>query len=554
MKYSNLNNLYQLFSYQKNKNPKKKVIYEKVNQIWKGYSFEEINSKISLLQSFLIQRKIKKGDRIFLLSSSNVDWVAIDLAIQSVGGITVPAFVTNNKTDNEYIINDCKPKLLFIENNDLFKKNREVLKDFKKKVIFIENVTDNQNLKKIYEKTSLKFTLPFINRQDLSCIIYTSGTYNNPKGVMLPHEAILHNCEAAYDRLKDLNFSNEVFLSFLPLSHSYERMAGIYFPLSIGAKIFFVKKMENISSDFRQVKPTIVSGVPRFYENLYKKIFLAIKNSNTQFAKILQKRINKNYKQSIVKSLFYYFFLTILKYRIKKNFGGNLKVFISGGAALDASINRFFLELGIPILQGYGQTESGPLISCNNLINNSPESVGYPVKGVDVRINKNHEIIVKGPNLMKGYWNMKSLTKKTIIKGWLYTGDLGKFDNEGRLIITGRKKELIVTSGGDNISPQKIENQFSCFSEIKNCIIYGDSKPYIIGIFFVEETLEKNVIKHIVTQVNKKLNSIERVRKFIVTQKKLTIENGLMTSTYKVKKKKVLKIMEVEINKLYSSL
>lgn len=552
MKYNDISNLYQLFSYQKDKNPNKNLIYQKLNNRWRGYSYKEIHLKIVLLQSFFKQRKIKKGDRVFLLSNSCVDWVIIDLAVQSIGAVTVPAFTTNNKSDNDFIINDCEPKLFFIENYELFEKNKSIFKNRIRKLIFINNLNKYFNLDQIYNKTPLKFDLPQVGRQDLSCIIYTSGTYNKPKGVMLPHAAILHNCEAAFDSLKDLGFKNEVFLSFLPLSHSYERMAGVYFPISIGAKVFFVKKIENINLDFKDVRPSIVNGVPRFYENLYKKIFNSIKNSNKKLSKILHDiAVSENYRSSLLEWLFLNFFLLFIRFKIKKNFGGSLKLFISGGAALDPSISRFFLKLGIPILQGYGQTEAGPLISCNTLKNNNPLSVGYPVKHVNVKINKENEILVSGPNLMKGYWNNHSLTKKTLVNNWLHTGDLGKLDEFGRLIITGRKKELIVTSGGDNISPQKIENLFSTFSEIRNCIIFGDSKPYLIGIFFVESYVNKAVISLIVKKVNKKLNSIERIRKFIITNKELTVENGLMTSTFKVKKKQIFKIFSMEINKLY---
>ena len=263
MKYNDISNLYQLFSYQKDKNPNKNLIYQKLNNRWRGYSYKEIHLKIVLLQSFFKQRKIKKGDRVFLLSNSCVDWVIIDLAVQSIGAVTVPAFTTNNKSDNDFIINDCEPKLFFIENYELFEKNKSIFKNRIRKLIFINNLNKYFNLDQIYNKTPLKFDLPQVGRQDLSCIIYTSGTYNKPKGVMLPHAAILHNCEAAFDSLKDLGFKNEVFLSFLPLSHSYERMAGVYFPISIGAKVFFVKKIENINLDFKDVRPSIVNGVPR---------------------------------------------------------------------------------------------------------------------------------------------------------------------------------------------------------------------------------------------------------------------------------------------------
>ena len=554
MKYNNINNLYQLFSYQNDENPEKKIFFQKIGQEWQGFSFKNINLKVSLIQKFLLQRKIKKGDRVFLLSNSCVDWVAIDLAIQSVGGVTVPAFTTNNNSDNKFIITDCTPKLIFIENSELFKKNEDILKDLKKKIIFINPFEDNLSLKEIYSQTPLKLCLPSVSKDDLSCIIYTSGTYNNPKGVMLPHKAVLHNCEAAFERLKDLGFKNEVFLSFLPLSHSYERMAGIYFPISIGAKVFFVKKIENIMSDFREVKPTIVNGVPRFYQNLYKKVFSNIKHFNEKFSKKLLTSVNSNNQENFLQSLIFKIILNFLKFKIKNIFGGNIKVFISGGAALDSFISNFFLKFDLHIIQGYGQTESGPLISCNSLKNNNPESVGFPVKDVKVKINKTHEILVTGPNLMRGYWGLDSLTKKTLIKNWLYTGDLGRFDIDGRLIITGRKKELIVTSGGENISPQKIENLFSVYSGITNCIVYGDSKPYLIAIFFTEKKVGYKTVRKIVNEVNSKNSSIERIRSFIVSHELLTVDNGLITGTYKVRKEKLFKKFKKEIDKLYPSL
>ena len=234
--------------------------------------------------------------------------------------------------------------------------------------------------------------------------------------------------------------------------------------------------------------------------------------------------------------------------------GGNIKILISGGAALNPEIGNFFNKLNLTLLQGYGQTEASPLISCNRKFSNDPKTVGPPVRNVRVKISDEGEILVKGMNLMQGYWKKSVLTKKTIINGWLHTGDLGEIDKQGRIIITGRKKDLIITSGGDNISGQRIENILMSYSEISQVVVYGDNKPYLIALIKISEGNNENDLKIILQAVNKNLNSIERIRKFIILEQELTYENGLMTQTMKIKRKKVLEFYHDQINKLYKSL
>ena len=400
-----------------------------------------------------------------------------------------------------------------------------------------------------------KIDLPKIKKSDISSIIYTSGTSGNPKGVILSHKSIIHNCIAAFELLKDINFKNEKFLSFLPLSHSYERMVGLYFPLYINGQIYFCKKMENILSDFKEVNPTIVTAVPRFYENIYKKIYLNIKKSNKIFQSFFEISLKKNFNDfSLLKKFQVKIFYFFLKRKIKNIFGRNFKTFVSGGAALDPKISNLFKFLDIEILQGYGQTEAGPLISCNNLKNNNPLTVGFPIMGIKVKILDTDEIVVKGPNVMNGYWRNKKLSDEVLKNGWLHTGDLGCFDKNGRLIINGRKKDLIVTSGGENISPQKIENYFQLYTEILHTVVFGDSKPFLICIFSVERGVNKSRISRIVDEVNKSLNSVEKIRKFFVAEEPFTYENNLLTQTFKVKKKEVYLKYEKSIKEFYSKL
>ena len=553
------NNLFEIFNYHLAKTPHKKVFFKK-EKIWDSSNFIETSKRIKKISFFLIKNRIKKGDRVFLLSNNRIEWVEFDLAIMMSGGVTVPSFVTNNTTDNEFIIKDCEPKFIVLENEKVFKKNKKFLNKFKTKIVLIEpseNFTDYKEITSHKDKQIKKIT---VKKEDISSIIYTSGTTGNPKGVILTHKSIMHNLQGAIELINDFNLKNERFFSFLPLSHSYERMAGLYFPILIGAEIYFCSTTDKLLSEIKEVKPTILSAVPRLYENIFKKIKFQINKTNFLVSYLLKKTfllIENNPKENI--NFFEKFLVTIfLKYILKKKvlqiFGKKIKVLISGGAALNPDVGIFFNKLGISLLQGYGQTEASPLISCNRKKNNDPYTVGQPVKDVKVKISNNGEILVSGDNLMQGYWKSKKLTNETLKCGWLHTGDLGKIDEQGRIIITGRKKELIVTSGGENISSQKIENMLLSFDEISQAIVYGDGKPFLIALIKLNDDYKKTDVKKLIQALNYNLNSIEKIRKFIVMDLEPTYENGLMTQTMKLKKQKIFLRYKKEIGRLYGNL
>ena len=553
------NNLFEIFNHHLAKTPHKKVFFKK-EKIWDSSNFIETSKRIKKISFFLIKNRIKKGDRVFLLSNNRIEWVEFDLAIMMSGGVTVPSFVTNNTTDNEFIIKDCQPKFIVLEDEKVFKKNKRFLNKFKTKIILIEpseNFTDYKEITSHKDKQIKKIT---VKKEDISSIIYTSGTTGNPKGVILTHKSIMHNLQGAIELINDFNLKNERFFSFLPLSHSYERMAGLYFPILIGAEIYFCSTTDKLLSEIKEVKPTILSAVPRLYENIFKKIKFQINKTNFLVSYLLKKTfllIENNPKENI--NFFEKFLVTIfLKYILKKKvlqiFGKKIKVLISGGAALNPDVGIFFNKLGISLLQGYGQTEASPLISCNRKKNNDPYTVGQPVKDVKVKISNNGEILVSGDNLMQGYWKSKKLTNETLKCGWLHTGDLGKIDEQGRIIITGRKKELIVTSGGENISSQKIENMLLSFDEVSQAIVYGDGKPFIIALIKLNDDYKKTDVKKLIQALNYNLNSIEKIRKFIVMDLEPTYENGLMTQTMKLKKEKIFLRYKKEIGRLYGNL
>jgi len=551
-------NLFDIFNYHFEKTPYKKVFFKKKKQ-WESSSFYESSKRINKIISFFTEKKIKKGDRIFLLSNNRVEWVEFDLAIMMVGGITVPSFVTNNRTDNEYIIKDSKPKFIILENESVYKKNENFLNKLINKIIFIDSTQNFMDYEKIISKKSIKIKNIKVSKNDISSIIYTSGTTGNPKGVVLTHKSIMHNLIGASELISDFNLKNERFISFLPLSHSYERMAGLYFPILIGAEIYFCSSTDKLLTEIKEVKPTILSAVPRLYENIFTKIKSQVKKSNFIISNLLKKSFlnieTETKKINFIEKLLIMFFLRfILKRKVLGIFGNKIKVLISGGAALSPTVGFFFKKLGISLLQGYGQTEASPLISCNRKNNNNPNTVGRAVKNVNVKISNYGEILVSGDNLMLGYWKQKKLTNETIKNGWLHTGDLGKIDDKGRIIITGRKKELIVTSGGENISSQRIENMFLNFEEISHAIIFGDGKPFLIALIRVSDEHKNVNLKRLIENLNKNLNTIEKIRKFILIDIEPTYENGLMTQTMKIKKEKVFLRYKNQIDSLYRTL
>ena len=396
-----------------------------------------------------------------------------------------------------------------------------------------------------------------IIRKDLACIIYTSGTTGNPKGVMLSHGGILSNCEGAKEILDSLT-KNEppVFLTWLPLSHSYEHTVQ-YVQITLGAKVFYAESLEKLLPNMSIAKPTIMTAVPRFYQNLYNKISInfskqkGFKKNLIEFTILLGTKILNNEKLNFKQKLINFFCELLVRKKIKNQFGGKLKAFVSGGGALDKEIGEFLNSIGLPTLQGYGLTETSPVVSCNIPGKIEIETVGPPFRTNKVRIADDGEILVKGENVMLGYWNMKKETESTIKNGWLHTGDIGEITKNGNLKITDRKKEIIVNLGGDNISPSKIENLLCLNENIKQSFVYGDKKTYLVALIVSESDENKKEIEFYLENLNKSLSLIEKVKKFKLIKEEFTIENGMLTPTLKLKRKKVLEKYKKDLEKLY---
>mgnify|MGYP001459053096 CR=1 FL=1 len=576
MNLDSLSNLIELFSHQVQKQNKKDIFLQWLNpNNQKTYTWEEAEKNILKL-SKIIKENIKEGDRCLLVSENRPEWFVSDLAIMLSDGITVPAYTTYTEEDYKYLIEDCEPSLVIVSNNELLKKLSKTIdeKDFIKKVITLDEVskvTDNLNLitKEKYlgfnsiTKIDLlekdKIQNDKLKRTSPACIIYTSGTGGNPKGVMLSHGGILNNIVGACEIMKPLINTRPVFLTWLPLSHSYEHCVQ-FAQIAVGAKVFYAQKIEKLLENMSEAKPTIMTAVPRFYQNLYNKININLKKQTGIKAKLIEATLRLGKKKLIGQEMTFFEKLInivveeLVRKKIKKQFGGNLKAFVSGGGALDQEIGEFLNSIGLPTLQGYGLTETSPVVSCNPIHKIRVETVGPPFKGNQVKIADDGEILVKGENVMLGYWNKKEETDKVIINGWLHTGDIGEIDpKDGYLKITDRKKDIIVSAGGDNISPAKIENMITNEPEIDQCMVYGDKKNYLVALIVPSKDFlrEKEKINNVIEKINKKLTLLEKIKKIQLIDENFSIENGLMTPTMKVKRKKVTEKYKNQLEKLY---
>ena len=576
MNLNNLNNLIELFVNQANKQNKKDIFLEWLNPSnKKTYTWEQTEKNILKL-SKVIKENIKEGDRCLLVSENRPEWFVSDLAIMVAGGITVPAYTTYTEDDYKYLIEDCEPSLVVVSNNEMLKKLNNSIneKDFIKKVITLDEkskVTNSLNIinkEKYLDFNSIlnnnllaedKIENNKLKRNSPACIIYTSGTGGNPKGVILSHGGILNNLVGACEIMKPLFNSRPVFLTWLPLSHSYEHCVQ-FAQIAVGAKVFYAEKIEKLLENISEAKPTIMTAVPRFYQNLYNKINMNLKKQTGFKAKLIEATLRLGRKKLLNQNMTFYEKLInfivdkLVRKKIKKQFGGNLKAFVSGGGALDKEIGEFLNSVGLPTLQGYGLTETSPVVSCNPIHKIKVETVGPPFKGNEVKIAEDGEILVKGENVMLGYWNKKEETEKVIINGWLHTGDIGEIDpNDGYLKITDRKKDIIVSAGGDNISPAKIENMITNEPEIDQCMVYGDKKNYLVALIVPNKDFlnEKEKINKVIEKINKKLTLLEKIKKIQLIDENFSIENGLMTPTMKVKRKKVTEKYKNQLENLY---
>ncbi len=569
MNLKQINNLTELFFDQFNKQiDKNKILLSTLGDKRKNYSWQETYDFINLISNEL-RKVISKGDRCLLISENRPEWFITDLSIMLSDGITVPAYTTYVENDYNYILNDCTPSIIFVSNIKQFNKLNNIIKDkkFIKKIFSFEKLPNVEieytNLEDLIQNNSKK-NLPIhkslASRKDPSCIIYTSGTQGNPKGVILSHGGILNNCEGSIDILKPLLSKEQPrFLTWLPLSHSYEHTVQ-FVQITVAARIFYAESIDKLVKNMGDCSPEIMTAVPRFYQNLYQKINASFKKATGLKKYLIFKMLEIGLKKIKKENLTFFekiqdrILEKLVRKKIKTQFGGSLKTFVSGGGALDKEVGYFLNAIGLPTLQGYGLTETSPVVSCNPIDDIRIDTVGPPFKGNAVKIAEDGEILVKGENVMLGYWNNKEETEKVLKDGWLHTGDIGVFENNF-LKITDRKKDILITPGGDNISPLKIENELVNIEFIDQAVVYGDNKPYLVALLVLNDefsNITNEEINNAINNLNNNLSKIENIKKFFLIKEKFSIENGMLTPTLKLKRYKIINKYKSNFEKLYN--
>ena len=563
------NNLPELFYFQadKNENNQHLLKLDSNNQVV-SMSWLETKNLTKKIHNFLASKYLVELERVLLVSENRPEWMASDIAIMSNKLICVPNYTTYTSRDFEHILNDSQPVGLIVSNKNLLQTiltaSEKVKYNFKfilcfdyfennsiSNLVFLNDLTDDNN-------DNNREKIKEIKRTDPACIIYTSGTQGLPKGVILSHGGILSNCEGAYELLKTINSPDLTFLTWLPLSHSYEH-AVQFVQIILEAKVFYNKSIETLLPTVKIAQPHIMTAVPRFYNNLHAKMKINLKNQSNFKQNLFNKTIQlgtkkfKNIKLSFSENIINLILDKLVRKKVKNNFGGRLEAFISGGGPLDSQVGEALNALGLKTLQGYGLTETSPVVSCNLLNKVKVDTVGPIFPGVEVKLAEDGEILVKGENLMLGYWNNKEATEQTIKDGWLHTGDIGEFDEDNYLKITDRKKDIIVSLGGDNIAPSKIENLLTLSPEIEQACVFGEQKNYIAALLVLnsESKSSDEDIQRYIDEVNKDLTQPEKIKKFIFIDEPFSIENNLMTPTMKVRRHEVQKKYQNQIDQLF---
>ena len=529
---------------------------------WRPISWGETARQVAALAASLKRIGLQPGDRVCLVSENRPEWLIADLGIMAAGCITVPTYTTNTVRDHSHILENSGARAVIVSNQRLSKNVAPavLMSSECHHFIAIEEMRRTQVPEDIHihcwpdlisgnpNVEELKRQLGQVGRDDLACLIYTSGTGGAPRGVRLHHGSILANLEGATDVIStDFGWGDEVFLSFLPASHAYEHTGGQHFPVALGGQIYYAESLEKLAANIEEVQPTIMVVVPRLFEMLRARIMRTIE-AQGGLSKYLMSRALKigsdkaQGKRRIWDLPMDGFLSLTLRRKIRAKVGSRQKAWVSGGAPLNPEVGMFFEALGITFLQGYGQTEAGPVIACNRpSAGIRLDTVGPPVKNTEVRIAEDGEIMVRGELVMHGYWRNEEETARVLKDGWLATGDVGHFDEVGRIKITDRKKDLIVNDKGDNVSPQRIEGMLTLQPEIGQAMVYGDRRPHLVALLVPDPEFAKapdlqQRLQSAVDRVNADLSVIERVRRFILADEPFTIENEQMTPSLKIRR------------------
>ena len=574
--------------YEEKFNPKEDVLAGKINGEWVKYDIKTIRETVDNISYGLMKLGVKKGDKIANISPNRPEWNMLDFAILQIGAIHVPVYPTISESDYKYILSESDTKYVIISGNEIWRKIGHILPDVDNVlgVYSFNELAGQKNFSELIElgkanknEKALKQLKESVNPEDIATIIYTSGTTGNPKGVMLSHKNILSNVNAVYTIFPVGQYDKAV--SYLPLCHVYER-TNIYVLIYLGVSIYYAENMGTIAANIQEIKPQILTTVPRLLEKVYDKI-LAKGRKLTGIKRQLffwAVRLGEKYEYDISNP----FYLAQLKIADKLIFskwrdalGGNMRAIISGGAAIQPRLARVFNAAGFPTLEGYGMTESSPVIAVNTFVKGQRKigTVGPPLENLEVKISENGEILVKGPNVMVGYYKQPELTKEVIEDGWLHTGDKGIIDKDGMLKITGRLKEIFKTSMGKYISPALIENKFKESPFIDQILVVGENQKFAAALIvpdfeylkqwckihefnyesnkqIIQKKKFRDRLKKEIDQYNKHFGNYEKIKKFELIDHEWSIETGEITANLKLKRRYIHNKYRDTINALFS--
>ncbi|MDP3550178.1 MAG: long-chain fatty acid--CoA ligase [Novosphingobium sp.] len=577
-------------------------LWAKKQGAWASISWAEAARQVCVLAESLRMLGLNPGDRVALVSENRPEWCIADHAIMAAGLVTVPTYITNTERDHLHILENSGARAVIVSTAKL----SQPLLPAALSAPGVEHVIGMEPLRQMQAgklafhdwsaltegdgaaaRRAVDARMAGVGRNDLACIIYTSGTGGSPRGVRLHHGSILCNVEgAAFILAEDLGWGEEVFLSFLPLSHAYEHTGGQYLPIGMGAQIYYSEGLEKLASNIEEVRPTLMVVVPRLFEVLRTRIMKQVEKQGKVANYLMDRALGIGGRKAAGKGRIVDLPMSLildrtLRPKIKARFGGRMKAMVSGGAPLNPDVGVFFDAMGLTMLQGYGQTEAGPVISCNRpRAGIGMNTVGPPMKGVELKIAEDGEILVRGELVMHGYWQNEAETARAIPKegpnaGWLHTGDIGHLDSKGRIVITDRKKDMIVNDKGDNVSPQKIEGMLTLQPEILQAMVSGDKRPYIVGLIVPDpewalewaraqgETFDfralqdlpafRNAVRAAVDRVNKELSVIEKVRQFAFADEAFSIDNEEMTPSLKIRRHKIRERYGARVDALYKA-
>ncbi len=577
------------------------ISYKKRNT-YLSLTYGQFYERVLMLARGLRKAGVEPGDRVAIFSENRLGWAISDFGIQCAEAITVPIYATNTGEQAAYVINHSSAKVVFVSTRAQYEKLLSVrdripdvdliisyerfLGDRSFPVFTQYQLSEVSHPLSEEEKKVIEAQIDAISLKDLITIIYTSGTTGVPKGVMLSQENILFDTIYGLKQLGHPMDRQETFLSFLPLSHVLERTGGYYAAIFSGSHIAFAENVQKVMENIIEIRPTAMVSVPRLFEKIYSRVYESVH----QMPKLRQAlfhyavEVGKKYvrlkyiekKTTGFLGLKYRFLDKLVFKKVRDRFGGKLRFFICGGAPLDKTINEFMWAIGIPVFTGYGLTETSPALTLTNIRDVRFDAVGKPLQHTEVKVAADGELLVRGPQVMDGYYRNKKATEETFQDGWLLTGDIARVDEEGFVYIVDRKKEIIVTAGGKNIAPQPLENELKLDKYISQSYVFGDAKPYLVALltpnierlidFAREEKIDYIDIEELVThtkvlelyegrvaEFNATLPSYETIKKFVVLPREFTIEGGEVTPTLKLKRKDIYTIYKDRIEEMYGN-